>query len=803
MRRSLAARLSRMDRTEAWFRVASATRRSAGRLKTAVRRPAWNRQDLVRAIGPEAFTGDWGGATDALRRHDIPAAHRAIARHFASESSVFPIDARDLPDVAAAVAVAFPDADAHARARAGAILDGRYDLLGYRHIAIPRPIDWHRDHVSGRRAPTAYWSDVAYLDPAFGDHKVTWELNRHQHWLALARAYALTQDRRYYAEFVDQLEGWLAANPPLIGVNWASMLELAFRTLSWLWALVFFSSAATTDEDPRPWTVDLVLALDRQLTHVEHNLSRYFSPNTHLTGEALALYVAGHALPQLRASRRRVALGRRILLHEAERQILGDGGHAELSGHYQRYSTDFYLLASTVARRSGDAATSTFALAARKQARFLRAICDDSGLRPPIGDDDGGQLFPICGRDAADCRDTLAIAALVLDEPALALGPAPEEAFWMCGIAARTLRPNRPAPRGFTPLPDSGYFVSSPGAGDLLVFDAGPHGYLNGGHAHADALSVIVTAGGRPLLIDPGTATYTMDAGLRDRFRSSAMHNTVVLDHQPQSVPDGPFHWARRASASAPIWRSTAGCDYVEGTHDGYLPRRHARGVLAIHGMGWWILDHLIGAGPAHAEVYWHLHPAWVVASEADCAVTLRDGRDAASITSSEQVAVLPPGRHDLARYSPAYGVVEPAPVLCARADVELPATIATFIDARGTSQALVVERVPVVQSPGDAWHAAGFRARWNGGRMTVLAAVERTGVASGPAAAPPGKWGTADLTTDARVGVILEHDGVIEGLLVNGTSLEPTVPGPPFLALPQPAPIARIRLVAPTAATA
>jgi hypothetical protein len=364
------------------------------------------------------------------------------------------------------------------------------------------------------------------------------------------------------------------------------------------------------------------------------------------------------------------------------------------------------------------------------------------------------------------------------------------------------MRPNHPAPRSFTALRESGYFVSTVGAGDQLVLDAGRHGYLNGGHAHADALSVVVTTGSRPLLIDPGTATYTMDAGLRDRFRSSAMHNTVVLDHQSQSVPDGPFHWARSASATAPIWRGAAGCDYVEATHDGYLPRRHTRGVLGIHGMGWWILDHVVGRERAHADVYWHLHPAWVVAGEYACGVTLRDGRDTAAVASSERLTVLPPGRHDLAVYSTAYGVVEPAPVLYATADVDLPATIATFIDTRGAANGMVIERLPVVQPPPGPWHAAAFRAKWRGGRMTVLAAIERTGVASGPAASPPSRWGTADLSTDARIAVVLEQNGGVEAMLVNGRSLEPTVPGPPILDLPESAPIARIRMTALAPAT-
>ena len=52
-----------------------------------------------------------------------------------------------------------------------------------------------------------------------------------------------------------------------------------------------------------PWLVDMLIALDRQLTHVERHLSYYFSPNTHLTGEALALYVVGTALPELAGER--------------------------------------------------------------------------------------------------------------------------------------------------------------------------------------------------------------------------------------------------------------------------------------------------------------------------------------------------------------------------------------------------------------------------------------------------------------------------------------------------------------------
>ena len=81
--------------------------------------------------------------------------------------------------------------------------------------------------------------------------------------------------------------------------------------MSWIWALHFLvGTKAHSDET---WIVDMLVALDRQLNHIEQNLSVYFSPNTHLTGEALALYVAGVALPELSGSPRWAETGRAIL----------------------------------------------------------------------------------------------------------------------------------------------------------------------------------------------------------------------------------------------------------------------------------------------------------------------------------------------------------------------------------------------------------------------------------------------------------------------------------------------------------
>src|SRR5207244_12525041 len=143
-------------------------------------------------------------------------------------------------------------------------------------------------------------------------------------------------------------------------------------------------------------------------------------------------------------------------------------------------------------------------------------LADDRGRLPHIGDDDGGALLPIAGRAPDDIRDSLAIAAALTGRADLQIGRTPEETFWVAGSVIRQSPiPNPPpsleapspsyggpvhsaegASAGQSPSPspsltsaalrDTGYYVSR-SAAHHAVIDGGPHGYHNGGHAHADA----------------------------------------------------------------------------------------------------------------------------------------------------------------------------------------------------------------------------------------------------------------------------------------------------------------------------
>ncbi len=728
-------RLRHMTLEECAWRAGVVARTTADRMRVRLRVPRWNRRDLEQALAAPVVDTEMRGA---IARGDWRAVHDSLAHVLRQRNGHCALDPSAAEAVREEVLSRWPSAAADASARADRILDGRYDILGYRGLSFsaapshPRTIapdiDWHSDPVHRRRAPAVCWADVPYLDPAIGDHKIIWELNRHQHWLRLGRASWLTRDPRYAAAMIEQLESWLAANPPLVGVNWASMLEIGLRSISWTWAIQFLladvargpqGSAPLDHEEPappeheEPWLVDMLVAIDRQLRHLEQHLSHYFSPNTHLTGEALALYVVGHALPELEASRRWTATGRRILLREIDRQILADGGHAERSTHYQRYTLDFYLLALLTAQRAGDSeAIAPLADAVTRLAEFTRTMADDRGRLPLIGDDDGGMLWPIMGRQCHEVRDSLAVAAIALTRPDLAPWGVPEEAFWIASRAAveraplvEEPRPNQAVPPSRT-LPETGYVVARDAAGGHAVFDVGAHGYMNGGHAHADALSLTLSVANRPLLVDPGTSTYTMDPRLRDRMRGSANHNTVTVDGRPQSDPAGPFNWRTSTNGRLHASRHNAGFDWAEASHNGYAAIEHRRSVIRADGAGWLVVDQILGRDRHSAAIHWHLDPGWMVRTDGQgqLRATHFEGDEAWLLHDKGELSVVHGDETSgLGWYAPVYGTLIPTWTARVTHEGVAPFSIVTWIGAAAETAHGVpsLDRIGATPDPG------------------------------------------------------------------------------------------------------
>lgn len=585
---------------------------------------------------------------------------------------------------------------------AEALLRGRFDLLGYRDLSFGDPVDWHLDPLTGRRAPRIHWSRIDPLDPdAVGDGKVVWELNRHQWLVTLAQAYRVSGDDRFAGACARHLQDWMRENPPGIGINWASSLEVALRLIAWCWVVALLESAV--DAGTRGAVLE---GIGRHATHVSRYLSSYSSPNTHLTGEALGLVYAGTALPDHPLAARWRRLGGGLLLRESQRQVHPDGVHFEQAFCYQRYTVEILLHFLILERRLGGAFPPV-TTAVQRMLDFLVVTRQPNGAMPRIGDEDGGWLLPLARRRPDDLRGVLAVAAALFarGDYAWAAGEPAPEVSWLLGPDGQrgfeALTPAPPSGGASRCFEKGGYAVMSSGwerDAHQLILDVGPLGCpVSGGHGHADLLAIQCSAFGEAYLVDPGTYVYTPRPRWRDHFRGARAHNTVTVDGREPASPTGPFSWSRRPVARLRRWVSTPLFDYADAEHEALgtpgAPLRWRRRVLFAKPRFWIVADDISGAGEHDVELRFQLAPlpvshgpgAWVRAHGASGRGLGLRCFASTPLTVAEHRGEIDPIRGWV---SPAYGCRVPAPVVVVRARGVLPCRFVTLLvplaDVRG-----------------------------------------------------------------------------------------------------------------------
>jgi hypothetical protein len=540
------------------------------------------------------------------------------------------------------------------------VLSQRIPLLGVT-IETGPVIRWRRDYQHHKESGTQYFRRIPYLDfAAVGDHKFVWELNRHQHLVLLAQAHALTGAEEFAREIFRQLESWLEQNPFQRGINWASALEVAFRALSWIW--IYHLTAAAM---PDPFKRRFVTALYRHGRHLKENLSVYFSPNTHLLGEAVALYALGTLFadfPEAGDWRRR---GAEIVEAQLAFQVRRDGSHFEQSSYYHVYALDFFLFYYVLARRPKN-----FDPVLLRMAEYLEWLLGPARRISFVGDDDGGRLFHPFGDRSQFGRATLTTCGILWQRERWT-GPreeiAEQAAWWLGPECLKAAQPEPATPAGARVFPDAGaVFLQSQ---DLyLQMDAGPFGWGGAGHSHSDTLSLLLWFRGAPVFIDPGTYIYVAEPAERAWFRGSQAHNTVSIDGMDQAKMAGPFRWSTKPDARLNAWKPSAEGGYVDAVcrYDSF---EHRRRVL-LRADSLLVLDEIQGRAGEH-----------------DCRQIWQLGAAAANVNLSfSSAASVEPSQ-----MSPAYGMKAAGTAMIARAAGSLPLAMAMRLDVN-RERAITVE---------------------------------------------------------------------------------------------------------------
>lgn len=225
--------------------------------------------------------------------------------------------------------------------------------------------------------------------------------------------------------------------------------------------------------------------------------------------------------------------GRKLLQRELKEQILGDGGHFELSPMYHQILLERLLDSINLVKHNHRFAGQERLLdlmqeKAGKMLGWLRSMTFPDGSIPHVN----------------DATDHIAPSTSEIEAYAERL---------------EMRIPDREA------LADSGYRRYDCECYSCMT-DVGAIGpdYIPG-HAHADTFNFVLQVHDKPFLVDTGISTYEKNK-LRQRERSTSVHNTVMVSGRNSSDVWGGFRVGRAARVT--LLEETVNTIVAE--HDGY-----------------------------------------------------------------------------------------------------------------------------------------------------------------------------------------------------------------------------------------
>lgn len=512
---------------------------------------------------------------------------------------------------------------------ASKVRTGNFHLLGARWprppIMPPPSSFWHVDPIDGELFPQrdVYCFDISFrhgLDVR--EIKRHWEINRLQFVVPLAANAAIRNDRQSADLLVGIIRSWMDGNAPARGPNWIFGIELALRVLSVALALSIVGVKGLNDPDG-------IMVLKFFVEHVDwirRFPSRFSSANNHRIAELAGLIVGSTMAPGIKDADALREDSWRELLIEIDRQIHPDGVGAEQSPGYVAFSIELFLVAAAALGRERTLPLGTVDRLAAWAEHSLW-LMDADGRVPQIGDFDDCRV--VATRQAPESKYAASIVAAIsacLDRPDLT--PAakdPSIRDVLLGSAFCTAAATPTHRTGLRSFPIGGYSVIRSNQHKLVTFtfDHGPIGYLSiAAHGHADSLSIWLSVGDQPVLVDAGTYLYHSSKALRNAFRETAVHNTVTLDGRSSSRASGPFNWRRKAKSRL-LTSENSPAPRVIAEHDGYLKQNgvwHRRSIEFNGIARFTVIDELVGASKSDSNVRasFLLDPACQVALESD-----------------------------------------------------------------------------------------------------------------------------------------------------------------------------------------
>ncbi len=525
-----------------------------------------------------------------------------------------------------------------------------FDFQGSGKRKLGKKIPWRQDLSTGCQWPRHKSSEVPVMIRRGSDIVRVWELSRFQWGPTLGKAYWLTEDESYVAEFMGLFQHWCRENPIGYGPNWITGQDAAIRAINWILTLTYIGDAGIISE--KSWQdISRMLYLHgifiRQNLTIRHRGEKRITGN-HYASQLLGLLFLGLLFAGSEKGKEWLEYSSNEIVHEMTEQVYPDGGQYESSiACYHRFVMEHFLAAYLLFLRNHLPVSNDYLSRLEKMFGFVQGYTRPDGTVPLIGDTDDARLFKLMDNDSSHKNSHLYLLYVYKElfnkkGPDLSREQLGEESFWLLhrpakenAVPVKSLSNGDMGFENSSSFPDSGFYFMK-NRNSCMAISANPVGLKGkGNHKHNDILSFDLFLDGLNFIVDPGSYVYTSDPVARNMFRSTSYHNTIMVDDR-EINPFTKEHLFQMDEKAYPIvrkWESGADYDYFEGAHSGYTrfadPVIHQRRILFLKKRNAWLIyDSILSSnGKVHAglndkatihkiSVFFHFAPLELSVSE-------------------------------------------------------------------------------------------------------------------------------------------------------------------------------------------
>lgn len=426
------------------------------------------------------------------------------------------------------------------------------------------------------------------------DIKHPWELGRLQHLPRLA-LFAIHSEKKneLINEFKNQSLDFIANNPIGMGVQWACTMDVGIRVSNLLIAYDIFSQIdednILDDEFKKIFSNSIYHHGQFIFNHLEYKEG--LTGNHYLFNLSGLLFVSTY-LEKNEVTTKWLEFSMKEIEKEFFKQFFNDGGNFEGSTTYHCLSTEMMIYSAALMLRNNCVFSKEFKNRLCKSALFVLNVLKPNGEIPQFGDNDSGRYFKLSYLEKNNDENLLNYEGLIaafsgiIDDcifseykkkspleysiiNSLADGNKIETSFSSLPLlpiksALKDLEHTKKHEISYVKIEnllETLSFFHYPDFG-LSIFKS-THFYLaissisnkkmhhSWGHTHNDKLSFELFVNDVDYIKDAGSYCYTSDVVMRNKFRSTKAHHTIIINgiEQNKFIPskNGLFYLERES----------------------------------------------------------------------------------------------------------------------------------------------------------------------------------------------------------------------------------------------------------------